>query len=325
MSPAAAALTERRLVVVTGKGGTGKTTVTAALGLAAARQGLRTLAVEVGAKESIAPLVAPGSPPVGYRGRSLAPGFTVMRIDPYEALAEYLVLQLGARFVVERVLANRGFRQLMNASPGWRDLITLGKVWHLERMEDAPGRPKFDLIVVDAPATGHGVAFLDVPRVVVSAVRAGPLRRHSQAVEDLIRDPERTVLLPVTLAEELPTRETEELVAAVRNRLLIPMDRLVVNAFAENPFPPGLERLDEPLRRLAPDERFGGLPPNGAIADCAAFLGARHRLNRAYERELAESTGLPPVRLPFLPAGPGDAAALADLGDLLLASSGSPP
>lgn len=322
MSPEATALTDRRLVVVTGKGGTGKTTVTAALGLAAARQGLRVLAVEVGAKEAIAPLIAPDGAPVGYRGRSLAPGFTVMRIDPYEALAEYLVLQLGARFVVERVLANRGFRQLMNASPGWRDLITLGKVWHLERMKDATGRPKFDLIVVDAPATGHGVAFLDVPRVVVSAVRAGPLRRHSQAVEDLIRDPERTVLLPITLAEELPTRETVELVETVRSQLLIPMDRVVVNAFAEPPFPDGLERLDERLRRLAPDERFGALPPNGVIADCAAFLSARHRLNRAYERELAEHTGLPPVRLPFLPAGPGDEDTLARLGATLLGSPG---
>jgi len=321
VNPVATALTERRLIVVTGKGGTGKTTVAAGLAVAAARSGHRVLAVEVGTKEAIPPLLDPAGPPVGYAGRTLAPGLTVMRIDPYAALAEYLVLQLGARFVVERVLANRGFRQMMNASPGWRDLITLGKIWHLERMEEAPGRPKFDLIVVDAPATGHSVAFLDVPRVVVSAVRAGPLRRHSQAVEDLIEDPERTLLLPVALAEELPTRETAELVATVREKLVIPMDRVVVNGVASAPFPPGLETLDDPLRRLPRDARFGALPPAGVIADCAGFLSARHTLNRGYERQIAELTGLPVVRLPFLLAGATDTEALAQLGEALL----SPP
>jgi anion-transporting ArsA/GET3 family ATPase len=102
-----------------------------------------------------------------------------MRIDPYEALAEYLGLQIGLRGVVRRVFGNRAFRQLMDASPGWRELITLGKIWHLEQMKEANGKPRFDLIVVDAPATGHGLTFLDVPRVVGSAVRAGPLRRHA--------------------------------------------------------------------------------------------------------------------------------------------------
>ncbi len=312
------ALIDKRLIFVTGKGGTGKSTVTAGLAAAAARGGLRVLVIEVGSHEAIPPLIAPGGPPVGHAGRTLAPGLTVMRIDPYAALAEYLVLQLGARFVVERVLANRGFRQLMNASPGWRDLITLGKVWHLEGMEEKPGRPKFDLIVVDAPATGHGVTFLDVPRVVVSAVRAGPLRRHSHAVEDLIRDPKRTLLLPVALAEELPTRETVELVATVREKLLIPMDRVVVNGVASAPFPPGLETLDEQLRRLPRGARFGALPPAGEIADCAGFLKARYALNCGYERLIAEQTSLPVVRLPFLVSGATDIEALAGLGETLL-------
>lgn len=319
MSPAATALTQRRLVIVTGKGGTGKTTVAAALALAAARDERRVLVVEVGAAEAIPQLLAPGGPPVGYAGRALAPGLTAMRIDPYAALAEYLVLQLGGRFVVERVLSNRGFRQLMNASPGWRDLITLGKIWHLERMQEASGRPKFDLIVVDAPATGHGIAFLDVPRVVVSAVRTGPLRRHSQAVQDLIEDPERTLLLPVAIAEELPARETAELVTTVREKLVISMDRVVVNGVAPAPFPPGLETLDAELRHLPRDEGFGGLPPAGVMADCAGFLSARHALNRSYERQIAALTGLPIVRLPFLMAGAADTAALALLGEPLLA------
>ena len=131
-------LLDRRLVIVTGKGGTGKTTVAAALAVAAAGAGLRVLLVEVGRDEQIPSLFAPGSPPGGYAGREVHPGITAMQIDPFAALGEYLALQLGVSAPVALVLRNRGFRQLMEASPGWRELITLGKVWHLEQMQVSP-------------------------------------------------------------------------------------------------------------------------------------------------------------------------------------------
>ena len=125
--------------------------------------------------------------------------------------------------------------------------MTLGKVWHLEQAREG-GRPRFDLLVVDAPATGHGLTFLDVPRVVVSAIRSGPLRRHARWVEELVRDPERTLLLPVALGEELPARETAELVTRLREQVGVALDRVVVNAMQPAPFPPELPDLD---RRLA--------------------------------------------------------------------------
>jgi anion-transporting ArsA/GET3 family ATPase len=283
--------------------------VAATLALAAARAGRRVLAADMAPDEALVRLLDPGSAPVGYAGREVAPGLTALRIDPYAALAEYLGLQLRVPGLVDRVVRHRGFRQLMSASPGWRELITLGKVWHLEQMQEGSGRPRYDLIVVDAPATGHGVAFLNVPRVVVSAVRAGPLRRHSQAVEELLEDPIRTVLLPVALAEELPTRETAELVERVRGEVGIAIDRVVVNGVVPPPFPAG----------------FGALPPAGALARCAAFLRARHELNRSYTTLIGELTGLPVVPLPHLVEGADDPAALDRLAGALLAGQGAAP
>jgi len=164
--------------------------------------------------------------------------------------------------------------------------------------------------VVDAPATGHGLTFLDVPRVVVSAIRSGPLQRHARWVEQLVHDPERTLLLPVALAEELPARETAELVARLRDQIGVALDRVIVNAMQPAPFPPELPDLD---RRLAALRATPGPPPE-TWAACAAHLASRHALNQHFRREIDEGTGLRVVELPLLAAGvrgPDDLATLA--------------
>ena len=309
-------------MIVTGKGGTGKTTVAAALAMAAAQQGLSVLVAEVGPDEHLPRLLRrPGDPddPVGYAGRELRPRLHAMRIDPFEALAEYLGLQLGVPVLVDAALRNKGFRQLMEASPGWRELITLGKVWHLRRQQRDEGKPLYDLVVVDAPATGHGVTFLDVPRVVGSAVRAGPLRRHAGLVEDMIRDQRETLLLPVSIAEELPARETEALVERARNQIGIAVDRVVVNAMASNPLPPDQHDLCDRLAALPPELSLGSLPSAPALAACASHLVARHALNQRYAREILERSDLPLVCLPYLASGMEGADDLAHLATALLA------
>jgi anion-transporting ArsA/GET3 family ATPase len=243
-----------------------------------------------------------------------------MRIDPFEALAEYLGLQLGVRKIGDVVVRNRAFRQLMTAAPGWRELITLGKIWQQAqlRSEDPSGR-QFDLIVVDAPATGHGVAFLDVPRVAVSAIRAGPLRTHARRVEQLLEDPDQTLVLPVALAEELPAREIAELTQRVRNEMGISIDRVIVNAVVGPPFPAAIPDLDEALARLDGNLELGALPPPRVLARCAHFLRSRHELNRLYKAEIQQTTGLPIVELPRLPEGIQGPDQISSLMSALLA------
>jgi hypothetical protein len=316
-------LLERRLVIVTGKGGTGKTTVSAALALAGVQAGLRVLVAEVGRSEAVPRLFHDGpgrDEPVGYAGRELRPGLHAMRVDPFEALAEYLGLQFGVQALVDAGVRNAGFRQLMEASPGWRELITLGKVWHLGQQEASPGEPLYDLVIVDAPATGHGVTFLDVPRVVRSAIRAGPLRRNSGLVEDMIRDQEQTLLLPVALGEELPARETAALVERARNDVGIAVDRVVVNAMAANPAPTSGQELCEQLNGLPADLPLGDLPTPQTLAACTSHLFDRHSLNRRYAGEIARDCQLPLVCLPYLPSGLEDPDDLATLADHLLAT-----
>lgn len=314
-------LLDRRLVIVTGKGGTGKTTVAAALAIKAAETGQRVALVEMGRDEQIRELLAPGSTPVGYEGRDLLLRLRVFHIDPFACLSEYLRLQIGMGRLVEMTLRNTGFRQLLSGMPGWRELVMLGKIWHLTQLERHPGKPLYDLVVVDAPASGHGLTFLEVPSVARSAVRAGPMRRHAGQVEDLVQDPERTLLLPVTLAEELPTVETIELIERVASRIGTPIDRVVVNSVEPPPYPDEFEELPRWLDALPDSLGFGALPTTRLMAACCRARWSRHELNREYVAAVSHKTGLPAVILPHIAGGVRGPDALRDLGERLLTAS----
>jgi anion-transporting ArsA/GET3 family ATPase len=299
MTDALRDLTEFRLVVVTGKGGTGKTVVSCELAEAARLAGKRVLLIESAATESIVPLFEKSPRPLGYKGRELRPGLYAVHIDPHEALADYARIQIGFGALTDRVLRTDTFQQLLEAAPGWRELIILGKIWHFEQMTDASGKPIYDMLIVDAPATGHGLTFLDVPRVVQGAIQSGPLSRHASWVEAMVHDQERTLLLPVTLPEDLPVKETRELVDRARGDIGIAVDRIVVNRM-----PTGRNHsVIQNLERLPTDLGLECLPTIGQMKAMLAHASRRDRLAFRQRRRVSQLCNLPVIDLPLLSGG----------------------
>lgn len=314
MTEALTSLLDRRLIIVSGKGGVGKTAIACALAEAARRAGQRVLLAETSPIEAIAARFEREPKPLGYAGRRLAPGLEAMRIDPHEALADYVRLQTRMGLITDRVLQTQAFRELLEAAPGWRELIVLGKTWHLEQQKDRRGRPTYDLIVIDAPATGHGLTFLDVPRVVQNAIRTGPLTRHAGWVEEMVHDRARTLLLPVTLPEELPVSETIELVARARDEIDIGIDRVVVNRFPTAP-PDGLVAA---LGGLPESLGLEALPEPKRLRALAEHAKARSDIARAERDRVSRGCALPVVEFPVLAEGFGPNQTWADASPRVL-------
>ena len=180
-------LLDRRLVVVTGKGGVGKSTVAAALAMLAARRGKRVLVAEVDARERVAPML--GGRPSGPVVRLVLPGISTVNVDPRHALEEYALMVVKVRAIYQAVFENRVVRFFLRAVPSLAETLMLGKILHEARSRGATGSPRWDLVIVDAPATGHAVQLLGVPKALLDTVPAGPLRRDAEWMQALLTDP----------------------------------------------------------------------------------------------------------------------------------------
>ena len=268
---------QSRLLVVAGKGGVGKTTVTAALARMAAGLGLSVLIVEVEGKTGLS--AAFGAEELDYHERQLAPGIRARSLTPDVALVEYLE-EHGLRRISKRLVRGGLVEVVSTAAPGIKEILILGKVKQLERAGVA------DLILLDAPAAGHAVSFLMSPKGLSDMVRSGPVREQADDVMAMVTDPSRCRVVLVTLPEETPVNEAVETAFALEDRVGVDLGPVIVNGLY-----PALELDDSvPL----PHEHADVL---GAAAE---FRKRRQDLQQAQVARLAAALPLPQLHLPSL-------------------------
>ena len=221
-------LLDKRLVFVTGKGGVGKSTVATALGLLAARQGLRTIVAELASQERVQGVFAENSAGEQFRELELAPGLFTISIDPQHAMEEYLRVKAGP--FGQMLGSSRLFQAFAMATPGMRELLSIGKVWELAQLDRRTrGAAPYDLVIVDAPATGHGVGLLRTPRTFAEIARVGPIAHQGQTIANTIADRDFTGVIAVATPEEMPINETLTLAGELARDDLA-LDLVVVNA-----------------------------------------------------------------------------------------------
>ena len=193
-------LTDLRFVVVSGKGGVGRTTVAATLARAAAASGKRVLLAAAAATDRLGRMFGQ-SQPLGPSITTLAPGIDGVNITPASSLHEYGLKVLRSELITRAVFENRAVRGLLGAIPGLDAYALLGKAWW-HTTETKEGRPRYDLVVFDGPATGHAALMLRIPQAILNVMPKGPLAGDARAIIELLRDPARAALVIVTLAEE---------------------------------------------------------------------------------------------------------------------------
>jgi anion-transporting ArsA/GET3 family ATPase len=316
-----ASLFDKRLIFVTGKGGVGKSTVAAALGVVAARQGQRTIVCEVAQQERMSRLFHRQG--VGYHEAEVAPNLFAISVDPQRALEEYLLLQIRVKPLYDLLFRNRIFGYFAAATPGMKELVTIGKIWELAQLDRRVKKSaKYDLVIVDAPATGHGIGFLRTPKTFGDIARVGPIKRQADSIWKLVTDPKLTAVCAVAWPEEMPVNETLDLKRNLKAELGMKLERIFMNGLFPELFTDG-EAAE--LRDVL--EADGGAGGNGRgngggvatvrRAALRAALSEHHRAGSQREQleRLASRSRQRIVELPFLFAPEMDMTGIERLAD----------
>jgi hypothetical protein len=296
----------RELVFVTGKGGVGKTTVALCIARAAARGGRRTVLCEVSGQARAARMHRLAGTPPGAEVE-LGEGLWATTIDPLPAFEEWAARVIGSRRLVHAMARSNAFSAFLGAAPGARELVTIAKAWDLGRPERwVRGARGYDVVVLDAPASGHGLGLLGAPRTFAEIARVGPIATQASRVVELLEDPDRSAVVAVAQAAEMPVSETLDLEERVRATLRRGLDAIVVNSVLARRF------------SAADIERIAAA--DGAVAPpVAAAVHRRHGVAAAQQgqlRRLRRHASAPVVTLPFVSApalGPDEIGALTDV------------
>jgi anion-transporting ArsA/GET3 family ATPase len=307
----APAVTDLRFIVVSGKGGVGRTTVAATLARVASAAGKRVLLAAAAATDRLGRMFGRDEP-LGPAITTLAPGIDGVNITPASSIHEYGLKVLRSELVTRALFENRAVRGLLGAIPGLDGYALLGKAW-FHTTETHDGRPRYDLVIFDGPASGHAGLVLRIPQAILNAMPKGPLARDARAIKELLQDPTRAALLIVTLAEDLPVRESVELAAQAR-ALSVPLGPVVVNALPTDAL--STPALDAVLA-LSTDRGVAatGVPdaPLAATLRLAAGVRAHREAADRALGDLKRDLGLPMITLPRIPTAEIGPAIIAEL------------
>ncbi len=287
-------LLDKRLVIVTGKGGVGKTTIATALALASARSGKRTLICEVNARERVTALL--DRPPTGAELSCLEENFWAVDVRPHEAMREYALMILKFESIYNAVFENRLIRYFLRFVPSLQELVMLGKILYHLKEKRPDGSWRFEKILIDAPATGHAISFFSVPQVIIDTVPPGALANDAKWMHGYLTDPTMTAAVLVSLPEDMPVNETIELAAAFKTRLGIAPQAVVLNGFIPSRFSP------TELAEL----------PSGALSTLGHVHAARAALSISCAQRL-EALKLPLTLIPKLYAPTFGRAAIEEI------------
>ena len=293
------ALESRRFLFITGKGGVGKTTVSGALATAYAARGKRVLVALANAKERLSAIL--GTAPIGDSIVPAGHNIWAVNLSPETALLEYGELILKVKSVTRAVFDNRYTKTFFRAVPGLFEWAMLGKAWFHTTEKLPNGENRFDIVLFDAPATGHGLDMLRVPKVILDVVPPGVLRRDAETAWAMFRDPVRSGVVVVTLPEEMPTTETIELVRSIQGELGLPVLELIANGVL-----PRLFSAEERTALASRPELLDVLAPSmsAGTGRSALVAGARRAVREQVQVEslarLALEISVPMIELPFL-------------------------
>lgn len=302
-------LENKRFLIVTGKGGVGKTTVCAAEALALAAKGKRVLICMCNAKERLSTML--GSQLVGPQVVPVASNVWAVNMDPEVALEEYGMMMLKSRALYKLLFDNRYVRTFFRAVPGMAEWSMLGKAWFHTTELESDGSHRFDVVILDAPATGHGLDMLRVPKVIVEVVPTGLLRRDAERAWEMFQDPKRSAVVLVTLPEEMPTTETIELAHALRDDLKLPIGKVVVNMVLPPLFSKTERATLEASNVTMADASDDDAPSIGIAAGRSRAI--RERVQAESLHRLSEDLPISPSFLPQLFEDAAQPSAIRDL------------
>ncbi len=232
-------LEDKKVIFLTGKGGVGKTTISIGIAKFLSKKNKNVLLCDLAQEEIITRIL--GHKNIGYKIKKVENGLHLLHIDPEKSLEEYVKLKLKYRLLYLSLFSSRIYRQFVRSTPGLKEITVIGKIWYEYQ------KGIFDHIVVDMPPTGHALPMLNLPEVYIASIRFGPIRNESKKLFDMLKDD--SLLIPVTIPEEMAINETIELVETAKKQLPLPVPFIILNRFFDELSEKELESFSSDIKK----------------------------------------------------------------------------